>query len=114
MLFVREEEACPSPSSGLRLQAQLWLLLLMLRGRDESPVSERMKEHKQAVRELDADRSVPARHVAETGHAPNFEDVKTLSKEERWMRHVIKAALWTQKLGSSDAVKHTLGHCWHF
>ena len=62
-------------------------------GETSRPVLERIKEHKRAVRELDVDRSEPARHFAETGHVPNFEDVTTLAKEGFWRRRVIKEAL---------------------
>ena len=83
-------------------------------GETGRPLSERVKEHKRAVKELDVDRSEVARHAAESGHALDFDSVALLDKEQHWRRRVIKEALWSQKLGSSNAVKHTLGSGLHF
>ena len=78
-------------------------------GETGRPIAERMKEHKRMVRELDVDRSEVARHAAESGHALDFQHVSVLDKEERWRRRVIKEALWSKKLQSSNSVKHSLG-----
>ena len=43
-----------------------------------------------------------------------IEGAKLLEKESQWRRRVIKEALWSQKLHSSNTVKHSLGSCWRF
>jgi hypothetical protein len=83
-------------------------------GETGRPVTERMKEHKRMVRDLDVDRSEVARHAAESGHALNFDSVSVLEREGFWRRRVIKEALWSQKLHSSNSVKHLLGSSWRF
>ena len=76
-------------------------------------VDERRKEHLRACRELDVDRSEVARHVAETGHKLDLGNIKVLDRETSWRRRVVKEAIWTRKLGSSNKVKHDIGQLWH-
>ena len=77
-------------------------------------IKERQKEHLRAVKELDAQRSEVARHVAEEGHRVKVQDMKIIEKEPSWRRRIVKEALWTKKLGSSNKVKHEIGTSWRF
>jgi hypothetical protein len=75
-------------------------------------VEERAKEHQRALKELDVHRSEVARHSAETGHRIDLGGLKVLEREPNWRRRIVKEAIWTKKLGSSNQVKHDIGHTW--
>ena len=47
-------------------------------GETGRPLPDRLKEHRRSWRELDVQRSEVARHSAETGHAPNFQEARVL------------------------------------
>ena len=81
-------------------------------GETGRPLPERMKEHRRSVKELDVQRSEVAHHAAETGHTPAFQEAHVLERESNWRRRVVKEALWTRRLDSSNAVKHDLGSSW--
>ena len=67
---------------------------------------------KRALKELDVNRSEVARHFAETGHRIDMSGLKVLECEPNWRRRIVKEAIWTKKLGSSNQVKHDIGHTW--
>ena len=73
---------------------------------------DRIKEHKRSCKELDVERSEVARHTAKTGHSPDFGEARVLEMEPHWRSRVVKEALWTRELGSSNATKHDLGPSW--
>ena len=81
-------------------------------GETGRPLSERMKEHRRSWKELDVQRSEVARHSAETGHTPDFQEAHVLEREPNWRSRIVKEALWTRRLDSSNAVKHDLGSSW--
>ena len=75
-------------------------------------IEERKKEHLRAVREMDVQRSEVARHVIEDGHDVDVKGMRLIEKEKNWKKRVIKEALWTKKLSSSNKVMHDLGQVW--
>ena len=78
-------------------------------GETRRPVTERVKEHNRSMRNFDVQCSEVVQHAAETGHTLQFGGVSLLDREATWRGRVIKEALWTRKLGSSNHVKHDLG-----
>ena len=75
-------------------------------------IEERKKEHLQAVRQMDVQRSDVARHAIEDGHDVDVKGMHLIEKEKNWKKRVIKEALWTKKLRSNNKVKHDLGQVW--
>ena len=71
-----------------------------------------MKEHQRAIRELDVDRSEIARHVFESDHRVDVEQVQVVDKEPQWRRRTVKEAIWTKHHGSFNKTKHSLSDQW--
>ena len=63
---------------------------------------------------MDVLRSVVAEHALEKGHPIGFDRAVVLEKEPEWRKRLVKEALWTNKLGSANRVKHSLGVRWSF
>lgn len=71
-----------------------------------------MKEHRRAIRELDVERSEIARHVFESDNAVDVSKVGIIDKEAQWRRRVVKEAIWSKRLASSNRTKFSLGDLW--
>ena len=72
---------------------------------------ERVAEHKRAVRDWVTSSEI-ANHVAETGHAMNWEASAILSLESHHFRRVFKEAWFTRVQGSGNRVFHELDGAW--
>lgn len=68
-------------------------------GETSRPLETRIKEHKEAVRRLDTQKSAIAQHVAQTLTPPLWNEVKILTQEDNWYRRRIKEALWIDRKG---------------
>ena len=77
-------------------------------------LDERKKEHCLAVRNLDVERSEVARHVHENDHQVDLNSMHIVEREAGWKRRLVKEALWTKRLKSSNRTKHFLSSQWDF
>ena len=68
-------------------------------GETNRPLETRLKEHKEAWKKMDTQKSAIADHVAQTGTTPLWNEVKIIGKEDDWYKRRIKEALWIDRQG---------------
>ena len=83
-------------------------------GESGRTLEERKKEHARAIRTLDVTRSEVAQHAHEADHRVELEKMKLIDKELNWRKRVIKEALWSKQLSSSNRTKFSLSDGWRF
>ena len=75
-------------------------------------LEERKKEHARSVTSMDVQRSELARHVFESDHRVNLEQMSMVERETDWRRRVVKEAIWTKRHQSHNQTKHSLSAFW--
>jgi len=75
-------------------------------------LSERLKEHKRAVRNMSASSEI-SNHGLETGHAMDWSNAECLSREGGYFRRIFKEAWFSRSLHSGNRVFHDLDPAWN-
>ena len=66
-------------------------------GETGRPLETRLKEHREAVKKLDTQKSAIAEHVANTASMPIWKDTQILAEETDWYRRRVKEAIWIDR-----------------
>ena len=81
-------------------------------GESGRTLEERRREHRRNVQNIDVERSEVARHVHDFQHQVDFMNMSVLDRERLWKKRIIKEAIWSRKLSSSNRTKFSISHQW--